>query len=253
MSSAQSLYDKYVVQYGIPSKPNQLTAFAKSNGNKMNYITAKKILFDNQNVSKMAQKTQTKPKAHASKVEDSPSTEEQKVEEPRVEEQKVEEPRVEDSASAEKPLPFGIPEAYYYTILNVNSQLVMESPNESGHQLTQEKRTQNSNQLFKIKQLSDGVYIIQNKQTKFYVTIKADSKEEYAEVFQLVLDGDNGTVGQQFRFVADGTGNYYIFNINSGKVIQVPDGSKSEGKKLDQYHCISQSMMQWTLIPDLNQ
>eukprot|EP00486_Rosalina_sp_Unknown_P015846 CAMPEP_0201581562 /NCGR_PEP_ID=MMETSP0190_2-20130828/71070_1 /ASSEMBLY_ACC=CAM_ASM_000263 /TAXON_ID=37353 /ORGANISM="Rosalina sp." /LENGTH=82 /DNA_ID=CAMNT_0048019797 /DNA_START=297 /DNA_END=545 /DNA_ORIENTATION=+ len=66
-----------------------------------------------------------------------------------------------------------------------------------------------------------------------YVSIQNSSKDAEAKVWQSQNANDTA---EQFMIVPTGNaGVYYIFNVNSGDVLDVPGGSKDAGKGIQQF------------------
>ena len=119
-----------------------------------------------------------------------------------------------------------------YKIQNINSKKVFTvqyASKDPFAKIIQSENTNTDAQIFTITNISNNVVSIVNTANGLAVGVYDSSKDNKAKIIQNTLWNGNATSNQQFIFVPTGDkwDTFYIFNVNSGKCIDVPGGTKN--------------------------
>ena len=137
--------------------------------------------------------------------------------------------------------------AGYYTIKNVNSQLVLglqKNPDGTYKKgvVQQTFDSSNNSQKWIIEKNSDGTYVVKNAANSSYVMDVAGASTSNGASIQVYKS--NGSTAQKYNFFpkpnVSGTktiddGLYEIVNVNSGKILDIASGSVESGANCQQY------------------
>eukprot|EP01084_Bolivina_argentea_P007468 14004_1 len=121
----------------------------------------------------------------------------------------------------------------WYTIQNIASGLVLEVPNsknKKGIKIQQAASNNTDSQAFYIEKINDKYYTIKNEGSKLYFAIFNQNDRTKLQQYPKMPDNDS----QQFTFIEVDKDIYYIQSKISDKYIDVHNGSKKVGIKLQQ-------------------
>ena len=118
----------------------------------------------------------------------------------------------------------------------------------SGTSFAVKKKTGASHQLLKFKLQKDGSYLIADKYSKKYVSVKASSRKSGARIIQRIKHDNYRS--QRWNIVVDSANRLSFVNVKSGKALTIKRASAKSGTTLVQQPASDNraSAQKWTLV-----
>lgn len=140
-----------------------------------------------------------------------------------------------------------------YRIVNVNSGKVLDIRNgstQAGDDVVQNMYNKASSQQWKIEQNSFGEYRFRNVRSNLYLDVSNQSQDNGAKVIQWQWQNfteRSNNNNQRWIIQPQGDGNNILFNLNSGKALEIKGELRNDGAEADQWDNNAGRHQQWKI------